>query len=301
MWKHVELLAITIAVIICGTLLDSRAAAQQVLASFEQTLVSSADNVPFEGTWVASPDYTPTGATDGANALAVHHSPTWLTEGLFLKAGLPLAEQAAQHDFMLIDLTTTDLGLPADGWSPSWRQVFVVFNASPEHGGWQQNQIDFPVAADDGTSLTYTAVLDLVSSGIKANAQSFVETGGGPNTWWELFLIFQGGDQGTVVKTGDYNNDNIVDAADYVIWRKNLNGTSLPNETASLGIVDGEDYTEWQRAFGTDYSKITSIIDNIRFANAGSGAGAAPEPSSAVLMLVASLAVAGCGRRVFRG
>ena len=38
----------------------------------------------------------------------------------------------------------------------SWRHNLWSFNADSNHGGWQQtSQIDFPVAADDGGSLTY--------------------------------------------------------------------------------------------------------------------------------------------------
>jgi hypothetical protein len=48
--------------------------------------------------------------------------------------------------------------------------------------------------------------------------------------------------------TGDYNDDRAVDAADYVMWRKNL-GTSirLPNEDpdATPGEVTPEDYGVW--------------------------------------------------------
>ena len=51
-----------------------------------------------------------------------------------------------------------------------------------------------------------------------------------------------------------------------------------------------EDYNEWKQNFGIDYTWITTIIDNVRLANAGSGAfvsGATPEPTSAVLALMA--------------
>jgi hypothetical protein len=41
---------------------------------------------------------------------------------------------------------------------------------------------------------------------------------------------------------GDYNLDNVVDAADYVVWRKNLgSGTSLPNDDTDG--VGQDDYT----------------------------------------------------------
>ena len=52
------------------------------------------------------------------------------------------------------------------------------------------------------------------------------------------------------VLAGDYNDDGVVDAADYVVWRKSLGGPSLPNETVSLGIVDQADYSEWRVSFG---------------------------------------------------
>jgi hypothetical protein len=264
---------------------------QSLLSGFEQSLSSTA-GASWEGDWTVSPDYTATGATEGSFALAVHHSPTWNTTGTVLRGGLPLAQAVAQHDFMQIDMTTTDLGTAGDGWSPAWRQVFAVFNSN--QGGWQQNQLDFPVAGDDGGSLTQTVTLDLASTGIKANAQAFVNSGGGANTYWELFLVFQGADQGVAIKAGDYNDDNVVNAADYTVWRDHLGGTSLTNETVSPGIVDAADYTEWQAHFNVDYTKITTIMDNIRFANAGSASlatSSVPEPSTLILAFVAALSL----------
>jgi hypothetical protein len=297
MWKHLSFAAAVVAAMIFSTLGAGAVFAQQLLSSFENDLSSSV-GTPWTGDWTVDADFTSTGATEGSSALVVNHSPVWLTHGSFLVGGVPLAQVAAQHDFLLMDVTTTDLGMAGDGWHPDWRQVFAVFNSSSQ-GGWMQNQLDFPVAADDGGTLTQTLILDLAATGIKANAQAYVDSGGGEGTWFELFLIWQGGDLGTPVKAGDYNADNMVDAADYVVWRKNVGGTTLPNETASLGVVDDVDYAEWQTYFGSEYgSGITSIIDNIRFANAGSGAGSAvPEPSSAVLALAAGLAFAGCRRK----
>ena len=48
---------------------------------------------------------------------------------------------------------------------------------------------------------------------------------------------------------GDYNTNGVVDAADYVLWRNNLNGgTSLPNDdTPGVGQ---DDYTRWRTHFG---------------------------------------------------
>jgi hypothetical protein len=51
--------------------------------------------------------------------------------------------------------------------------------------------------------------------------------------------------------TGDFNADNSVDAADYVVWRKNLGQPiGLPNETLTPGMVTQEDYATWRASFG---------------------------------------------------
>ncbi len=74
---------------------------------------------------------------------------------------------------------------------------------------------------------------------------------------------------------GDYNLNGIVDAADYVVWRKELGTTYLP-----------EDYNVWRAHFGQTL---------------GSGSGAAvtatvPEPTTFVLLMLA--AAGRCVRRV---
>ncbi len=54
----------------------------------------------------------------------------------------------------------------------------------------------------------------------------------------------------TVDDPGDYNNDNRVNAADFVLWRKYLNtSTSLPNDM-SPGSVEPVDYSVWALNFG---------------------------------------------------
>src|SRR3954452_10904009 len=186
----------------------------QVVGTFEHNLSSSV-GTNWEGPGIPNSEYVSTGATDGTSALAIQHDPTWNIQAI-LKGGLALAQDAATHDFLIIDATTTDNGVANDGWSPAWRQLFVVFNSN--QGGWQQTQLDVPVAGDGGGSLTTPIVLDLNtvapnSNGltIKANAQAYVNSGGGKGTYWKLFLPIQGGDQGTVVKAGNYASaDNVV-------------------------------------------------------------------------------------------
>jgi Laminin B (Domain IV) len=75
---------------------------------------------------------------------------------------------------------------------------------------------------------------------------------------------------------GDYDNNQIVDAGDYELWRKYDNtATTLPND--STPGTDSSDYTVWRANFGQ---------------TAGSGAGAianavVPEPASFLLLIFA--------------
>jgi hypothetical protein len=54
---------------------------------------------------------------------------------------------------------------------------------------------------------------------------------------------------------GDYNDDGIVDAADYTIWRDTLDSTidlraNGDNTGTSAGLIDQADYDMWKLHFG---------------------------------------------------
>lgn len=74
---------------------------------------------------------------------------------------------------------------------------------------------------------------------------------------------------------GDYNNNGIVDAADYAVWRKNLGtNTVLPNDPTG-GTIGTAQYDTWKAHFGQP-------------PGSGSAAGQAslvPEPTTGVLFL----------------
>jgi hypothetical protein len=87
---------------------------------------------------------------------------------------------------------------------------------------------------------------------------------------------------------GDYNNNNVVDAGDYNIWRTMLgqSGHGLAADGNGDNIVDHADRDVWRANFG-------------RVLNSGSGSGshpiAVPEPAGALLLVIG--AVAGIWRR----
>jgi hypothetical protein len=89
---------------------------------------------------------------------------------------------------------------------------------------------------------------------------------------------------------GDFNENGAVDAADYVLWRNNLDtSNNLPNGVSPPGTVTQADYTHWRAHFGE---------------TAGGGAAlgqaaAVPEPGSYALCAFA-LCMAGMRLRSWR-
>jgi len=74
---------------------------------------------------------------------------------------------------------------------------------------------------------------------------------------------------------GDFNNDGIVDAADYTLWKDNFgqpDGT-LPNDNALTGPIGRAHYVLWKNNFGTGSGTLVAI----------------PEPSGLALGLLTTL------------
>jgi hypothetical protein len=93
---------------------------------------------------------------------------------------------------------------------------------------------------------------------------------------------------GTVpVQPGDYNNNGLVDAADYIVWRKTQGNSITPFAGADGdgdGIVNAGDYSEWRDNFG-------------EAAGSGSELTAVPEaPAMFLFSAGAAAALASCRR-----
>jgi hypothetical protein len=80
---------------------------------------------------------------------------------------------------------------------------------------------------------------------------------------------------------GDYNEDDMVDAADYTLWRDNTGAPAgtLSNDTAG-GRIGHAQYIQWQVNFGNSL--------------AGSSV-AVPEPTAAALVMLAALGLTALG------
>jgi hypothetical protein len=85
---------------------------------------------------------------------------------------------------------------------------------------------------------------------------------------------------------GDYNNNGIVDTADYLMWQKNQGRSNALANDAIGGVVGQAQFTQWRAHFG-------------QTAGSGSGAlasGEVPEPATLTLMILAAVG-AWTGRR----
>ncbi len=83
---------------------------------------------------------------------------------------------------------------------------------------------------------------------------------------------------------GDFNDDGLVNLADYAVWRDSLGSSiSMPNETTTPGVVTPEDYSVWKANFGA----VLAVASASRVR-------AVPEPNSAitVLLLLFALSIA---------
>ena len=78
---------------------------------------------------------------------------------------------------------------------------------------------------------------------------------------------------------GDFNNNGVVDAADYVVWRNASPTDMLPNDDTP-GAVDASDYADWRANFGKSAPASSAVL----------GASAAPEPAGVLLLFIAILA-----------
>jgi hypothetical protein len=82
---------------------------------------------------------------------------------------------------------------------------------------------------------------------------------------------------------GDFNNNGVVDAADYVLWR---NGGPLQNDPTEG--VQAADYNTWRANFGRTAAGGSSLA---------AGASAVPEPAAAASLLVVAAAAMWVRRR----
>jgi hypothetical protein len=87
---------------------------------------------------------------------------------------------------------------------------------------------------------------------------------------------------------GDYNNNGIVDAADFTVWRDTLGSmadlrANGDNTGASVGVVDQADYDFWKLHFGETLGGGSASFAPVD--SSGANHAAVPEPSTLWLLM----------------
>jgi hypothetical protein len=161
-----------------------------------------------------------------------------------------------------------------------------------EPGTYRDLRIDMDKLTDplDFGTKSFNQIFGVLGSGsdlIPTGFQFYINKSGGAD--FPLTIYIDNVRFGTSVP-GDYNGNDVVDAADYVLWKKTTSPTpaSFRNEVASIGTIDAADYAAWRARFGNFMPSPGS--------GSGLDNGAVPEPTSIWLVLMGGSAI-GCLRR----
>jgi len=153
---------------------------------------------------------------------------------------------------------------------------FDLFVATPQNGDWLsvsfENTLLYLRPLYDATSEFVTSdpvfVGDLAGTTGLITFSLWDELGGGAaEVYVNNFRLFDVADTAFTNISGDYNFDRTVDAADYVVWRKN-DGTT-------------EGFNIWRANFGNTLGGSGSAL------NVPDGSPAVPEPTSLLLLILA--------------
>jgi hypothetical protein len=165
----------------------------------------------------------------------------------------------------VITQVPTFAGFPSGETSGSYEQSFQLLSASSYNPAF--------IIASGGDSQAMNALFLALHDG---KAYLNIHT-----------TAFEGGEiRGFLVQVpGDYNDNGVVDAADYVLWRgsEGTTGEGLQADSNNDNRIDIEDYNEWRSLFGNDRD------DGHHH---GSGA-AVPEPSALVFSIATALVFLG--------
>jgi hypothetical protein len=161
-----------------------------------------------------------------------------------------------------------------------------------EPGTYRDQRIDLDKLTDPLTfeTKTFNQIFGTIGSGpddiIPTSFELYFNKTGG--TDFPLTVYIDNIRFGTSVP-GDYNGNDVVDAADYVLWRKTTNPepANFRNEVASPGTIDAADYAAWRARFGNNSAPGSGLVSD-----------SVPEPASGWLLVIAMGAACRSRRRI---
>ncbi len=217
----------------------------------------------------------------------------WSSAGILVRAAGPLDDDPSNDNYLSAHSFQGDIKL----------QTSNVIGGSEDEGGVAVSVDDLQFlrlvnngngkfeifTSPDGDNWTSRTVVtnEALASGMLEVGLWAGSYGGGISNgdaqfdWAEIILG---------VPAGDYNENGIVDAADYTVWRDSL-GLAVENWSGADGDGDGmitdNDFAIWKQNYGL-------TIPNL---NGSGGLAAVPEPNAAALIAVLLGAGGACRRR----
>lgn len=176
------------------------------------------------------------------------------------------ASQISQYDALSVSGNATLGGLLdvhlIDNFLPAANQTFIIANANTAIAGAFSN-------APNGSRLSTTG------------GGSFQVNYGAGSAFDPTLLVLSNFLAAGI--PGDYNQNGVVDAADYTIWRDRLGQTgSLPNDdTPGVGP---DDYTRWKSHFGESTGPASVRPETA----------VVPEPTTSTALIISLLVVVNC-------
>jgi WD40 repeat protein len=245
-----------------------------------------------DGSSAGSPLALPSGAGAEASSMAFA-SASELLVGSFANGGVAISNSdVSAFPGYLVQPTPAITGatglmihddyLYVSGLFTTSIRRFALSNGQID-ASWGITDVDFPqdlVTAPDGNGFL-AGILGQFGGGGNISRYAFDGTllgtfaahGGNGFTEATAFVVVP---TSSVALNGDFNNDGVVDAADYVVWRNASATTTLPNDRTP-GVVDASDYADWRANFGKTQPASGTAL----------GGNSVPEPASTLLLLLA--------------
>ncbi len=229
-----------------------------------------------------------------------------ISDANYLKFDVKATNNAQQIDPTELAFTfQRDYGTSTDPGERLWR----LQNAQDSYGVWigpKGGAAETFVKVGGETSLAGplgTAIQNGFFQTVNVDLTGVAPFAAGSETEIRLYVWHDG----PLSPMGDYDQNGVVDAGDYVVWRKTPTGGFLPNDPTPLTGAGPTDYDFWKAHFGEVYTFSAALKPNVRIDNvrlrgnvigpgSGSGSVAVPEPASIVSLLGGLAALIGCGR-----
>jgi hypothetical protein len=242
----------------------------------------------------ASVQQSTAGATAGQHSLAVTQTGggfSWdnyvtLTGDQLNAFSLALSDNHANYR-LEYDVTYSTASIPQGGVT-FLNQSIAINNAA---GNW--TQVDSVGGTNGRTNQTIHVAIPLTSwTGLTAGSSSYSIYFALNGNWGSLPASVYFDNLRlvniTAPLTGDFDDNGVVNAADYIVWRKTLGSTTDLRADANLNrVIDAADYQLWRSNFGASGTSGGASITNAPV----------PEPTTS-LLLIAGLLFVPCRRPI---